>query len=78
LDRNFVGVKNVVIVDVTDLAYRFADDLRNGDGTFQRLLFGQVRNGDLATDDHNVAFGECFASDAAARVMRDARVEHGV
>jgi hypothetical protein len=77
-DENFVGVKHVIVIHVTDAPNRIADELFDREDTRQRLFFRQARNGDLATDDDDVAFGERFASYATAPVMLDARVEHGV
>src|SRR6516165_10134371 len=56
-DENFVGVKYVVVVYVTDAADRIADELLHRQHTRQRLFFRQAWNGDLATDDDDIAFG---------------------
>ena len=77
-DENFVGVKYVVVVHVTDAADRVAHELFDRQDTRQRLIFRQAWNSDLATYDDDVAFGECFASHATTPVLLDARVEHGV
>ena len=39
---------------------------------------GMRVDGDLTTDDHDVALGEGFAGDAALRVHREAGVEDGI
>ena len=75
---NLVRVKNVVVIDVADLAHGVAHDLRNRNDAFQWLFFGQTWNRDLATDDNDVAFGVGFAGDATMSILLDAGVEHGV
>ena len=77
-DENFVGVKYVVVIHVTDVADGVAHELFDMQHTRQRLIFRQTWNSDLATYDDDVAFGERFASHATAPVLLDARVEHGV
>jgi hypothetical protein len=77
-DENFVGVKYVVVIHVTDGADRVAHELFDMQRTRQRLIFRQTWNSDLATYDDDVAFGERFASHATTPVLFNARVEHGV
>src|SRR6478609_5882362 len=76
-DENFVGVKYVVVIHVANAADRVAHELFDRQDTRQRLIFREAGNGDLATYDDDVAFGERFASHATAPVMSDARIEHG-
>ena len=77
-DENFVGVKYVVVIHVTDGADRVAHELFDRQHTRQRLFFRQAWTSDLATYDDDVAFGERFASHATTPVLFNARVEHGV
>jgi hypothetical protein len=77
-DGNFVGVKDVVVIYVTDIADRVAHELFDMQHTGQRLIFGQARNSDLATYENHAAFGERFASHATTPVLLNTRVEHGV
>src|SRR5262249_40416785 len=77
-DENSISVKYVVVIHVTDTADCIADELFDRQHTRQRLFFRQAWNSDLATDDDDVAFGECFASHATAPVMFDARVEDSI
>ncbi|KAG0506149.1 MAG: hypothetical protein Udaeo_04740 [Candidatus Udaeobacter sp.] len=77
-DENFVGVKYVVVIHVTDVADCVAHELFNRQDTGQRLIFRQAWNSDLATYDDDVAFSERFTSHATTPVVLNARVEHGV
>ncbi len=77
-DENFVGVKYVVVIHVTDAADRVAHELFDMQHTRERLIFRQAGNSDLATYDDDVAFGERFASHATTPVLLDACIEHGV
>src|SRR5205085_2151374 len=52
LNVDFVGMKNVVVIDVTDSADAFAHDFRNGHGGFERAVLRQIRNGDFTAHDH--------------------------
>ncbi len=62
-------MKHIVVVDVADVADGGADD---------RLVI-QLRAGrDLAGDDDQVGLHERLARHAAARVLREAGVQHAV
>ena len=62
-------MKHVIVVDVADLANRFARDLFDVE-----LRLG----GDLAADDHHVRLDVGLARDAAELVLREAGIEHRV
>jgi hypothetical protein len=64
-----IGVENVVVIHVTDIANGIADDL-------DVIQLG-VR-GDFAADNHDVAFGVRFAGHAAARILGQAGVKHSI
>ncbi len=68
-DENFIGVKDVVVVDVADAADRVAND-----GFGVKLGFC----GDFASKDDEVGFDECFAGDARVFVLGEAGVNDGV
>ncbi len=69
LDENFVGVEDVVVVRVTNLAHGIAHDL-------DVIEFRLGR--DLAADDDDVALYVGLAGDAALLVHREAGVENGI
>ena len=75
---NFVGVKDIVVIYVTDIADRVSHELFDMQHTRQRLIFGEARDSDLAAYEYHVALGEGFASYATTSVLFHARVEHGV
>jgi hypothetical protein len=64
-----VGVEDVIIVHVADLAHGIAHDL-------DIIQFGF--RSDLAADDDDVAFGVGLASDPAVGILRQARIEHRI
>ena len=64
-----VGVENIIIVHVADLAHGIAHDL-------DIIEFGF--RSDLAADDDDVALGVGLASDAAMGILHQARVEHRI
>lgn len=66
---DLVGVKDVVVVDIADLADGAADE-----GVVIQLGAG----GDLAGDDHEVGFDEGLAGDPAHRVLGQTGVEDGI
>ena len=78
LTKILSGVKNVVVVDVTNVANSFAHDLIDRNDILEVGGFRQIRNGNFAADDDDVALGVSLARDAAAFVTGDAGVEHGV
>ena len=71
-------MKNVVVVDVTNLAYGIADDPIDGDDRFQVCALGQIGNGNFAADDDDVAFGVGFAGDPAMFIAGQAGIENGI
>ena len=78
VNENLLGVKNVVIVDVTDLAHGIAHDLIDRNDVFQMLALRQIGDRDLAADDDDVALGVGLAGDAALAILPQAGVEDGV
>ena len=60
----------------------FADaiayDLADGQDALERLIAGQVWNGDFAADDDAIRFGVSFASDAAVAILFQACVQDGI
>ena len=78
INKNLLRVKYVVIVDVTNVAHRLAHDLVDRDDVFQMRPLRQIRNGDLAADDHYVAFRVRLAGDPASAVASEAGIEHGI
>jgi hypothetical protein len=68
-DEDLVGVEDVVVVHVADLADRGADDFLEVD-----LRLG----GKLAGDDHVVALDQGLAGDAGEAVLGEAGVEDGI
>ena len=66
-DEHLVGVENVVVVDVADVADGLA-----GDGVEIELGLGR----DFAADHHDIALGVGLAGDAAVFVLRQAGVQH--
>ena len=68
-DEDLVGVEDVVVVHVTDLADRGADDFLEVDLGFR---------GELAGDDDVVALDQGLAGDAGETVLGEAGVEDGV
>ena len=69
VDENFVRVKHIVVVHVTDLTDGVAGDLDEVE-----LGLG----GDLTADDGDVGLHISFAGDAAHLVLREAGVENGI
>ena len=78
LDVDLVGMKNVVVVHVTDLSNCIAHDFVDRQNSAERFVFGKIWNRDLAADDHDVALGVGFARDATMSILPDACVEDGV
>jgi len=68
-DEDLVGVEDVVVVHVADVADRGADD-------FLEVDLGLGR--ELAGDDDVVALHEGLAGDAGEAVLGEARVEDGI
>jgi len=67
--KHAVGMKDVIVIDIADLA----------DGRARDLDEIQVRlRGDLTADDDDVGFDVGFAGDAGKLVLREAGVQHGV
>ena len=77
IDKDTVGMKDVVVIDVSDFADRCPDDLADIEGGIQRGAF-QARHGDFATHDDHVAFDKSFAGDPARAVEGQAGVEDRV
>ena len=69
VDENVVGVKNVVVIDIANLAHGLADD-----GVVIETRPGR----DLATDDHDVALHERLAGHPAEFVLSQTGVQNGV
>ena len=62
-----IGVKNAIAIDISDVA----------DAGAHALLKVKLRvAGYLAGDDDEIAFGECFASHAAQRILLKTSVEN--
>ena len=83
VDEDLVGVENVVHIGVTDATDGVTDDLADVDDLVDglggaELLVLELRNGDLTTDDDDIALHEGFAGDAAFQVDLEAGVEDGV
>jgi hypothetical protein len=83
VDEDFVGVEHVVIIGVTNAAHSVTDDFADVDdfidGLGGAVLFIlKLRDGDLTTDDDDIALGKGLAGDAALRIDRKAGVEDGV
>ena len=78
VDENLLRVKHVVVVHVTDFAHGIAHDLIDRDDVFQMLALRQIRDGDLAADDHDVALRVGLAGDAALAILPQAGVQDGV
>src|SRR2546421_9871554 len=78
LDVDLVGMKNVVVIHVTDLAHSLADDFVDRQNSAERFVFGKTWNRDLATDDHDVALGVGFAGDATMSISPDAGIEDSI
>ena len=78
-EENFVGVKNVVLMDVADFRDRIADDLIDVENGSERLaLLLQFRNRDLAADDDHVAFCVGLAGNAAVFILLQTGIENGI
>ena len=77
VDEKRVGVEDIVVVDVSNAGYRIADDLLKVDHRADRLL-ADLRNGDLATDNHHVALHKSFAGHAALGIHAQTGVENGI
>ena len=71
-------MKDVVVVDVTDLAHGVADDLVDRDDIFEVFVLRQIRHGNFAAHHHDVTLGVGFAGDPAAAVLAQAGVEDRV
>ena len=67
--KNSIGMKNIVVMNVTDLAHAIAHDLEVIEFRFR---------GDLAADDDNIALSVSLARDAAVWILRQTRIEHCV
>ena len=78
LNPDFICMKDVVVVDVSDLAHGITDDLIDRHHGFKRSPLGQVWDGDLAADDNGIALGKGFAGDAAGSIATEAGVENGI
>ena len=78
LNVDLVGVKNVVVVHVTDFTHGVAHDLVDRHDRLERFSRGQIGNRDLATDDDSVALGERLAGDATVWILPQAGVENGI
>jgi hypothetical protein len=78
LDVDLVGVKNVVVVDVTDLAHGLAHDFVDRQNSAERFVLGQIGNRDLAAHHNDVAFGVGFAGDPTMPILRDAGIKDRV
>src|SRR5581483_2389609 len=77
--ENFVGMKNVVLVDVTDFRDGIAHDPVDVENGSERLaLLLEFRNGDFAADNDHVAFGVGLAGDPAVFILLQTSVEDGV
>ncbi len=78
-EENFVGVKNVVLMDVTDFRDRIAYDLIDvEDGSERLAVLLQFRNRDLAADDDQVTLGVGLAGDAAVFILLQTGVENRI
>ena len=69
VDEDAVGVEDVVVVHVADLADRLADDL-----VVIKLGLGR----DLTADHHDIALGVGLTGDTAHRILREAGIEDGI
>jgi hypothetical protein len=78
LDIDLVGMKNVVVVYVTDLADGLAHDFVDGQDSAERFVLGQTGNRDLAANDNDVAFGVGLAGDPTMSILRDAGIKDRV
>jgi hypothetical protein len=78
VNEDLLRVKDVVIVDVTDVPHRLAHDLVDRDDVLEVLPLRQIGDGDLAADYDDVAFRVGFAGNPALAVLPEASVEHGV
>jgi hypothetical protein len=68
-DQDFIRMKHVVAMRVTDLPNRLPRD----------LVVIQLRlGGDFSTHDHQVALGVGFARHPAVRILRQAGVQHRI
>ena len=77
VDEDGVGVEDVVVVVVTDLADRIADDLAQIQSGFEWGAL-ELGNGDLATDHHDIALGIGLTGDPAGGVQGQAGIEDSV
>ena len=68
-NENSIGMENIVVMRVADLADGLA-----GDSIVVQFGFGS----DLTANDHQVALGVSLASHAAIRVLREAGVQDGI
>jgi len=68
-DEDLIGVEDVVVIHVADLADGGADDF---------LEINLRLGGEFAGDDNVVALDQGLASDARETVLREARIEDGV
>ncbi len=83
VDKDLVGVEDVVHVGVTDATDRIANDLADVDDFVDglggaELFVLELRNGDLTADDDDIALNEGFAGDAAFQVDLEAGVKNGI
>jgi len=69
VDENLVGVKDVVGIDVADVADRVAHDL---------LVVDLGLGGDLAGENDHVGFHHGLASDTTVGILREAGIKHAV
>ena len=68
-DEHAIGMEDIIIVCVANVADRLA-----GDGVEIEPRFGR----DLASDDDQITFGIGLAGDTAGRILRQAGVEHRI
>jgi hypothetical protein len=83
IDENGVGVEDVVVVGVTNVADGVADDLFDVESLVDGLgLTGlfvlELRDGDFTTDHDDVGLNERFAGDAAGLIISQASIEDAV
>ena len=70
-------MEDVVVVVITDLADRIADDFAQIESGLERGVL-ELGNSDLATDHHNVALGISLAGDPAGWIQCQAGVQDGI
>src|SRR3954453_22662273 len=76
LNADLVGMKHIVVVDVTDFANRVANDLIDGHHRLKRLPGREIRNRDLPAHDHRVTFRESLTSDATRGILFQTHIEN--